>query len=59
MNPEDPAPVAFYDMPTTRVKDLLVWHFVMTSTPPRGGAGARGGARGRRDTGVRHGHDVR
>jgi phosphatidylserine/phosphatidylglycerophosphate/cardiolipin synthase-like enzyme len=34
MHPAHPTVVAFYDIPTTRLKDLLVWYFFMTSGHP-------------------------
>ncbi len=34
LDPSHAAPVAFYDIPSTRMKQLLVWHFFMTSTHP-------------------------
>lgn len=34
MDSSKPAPVAFYDMPATRMKDLLVWQFFMTTDHP-------------------------
>jgi len=34
LEPAAPAVVAFYDIPATRMKHLLVWHAFMTSTHP-------------------------
>lgn len=32
LDPLHPSPTPFYDIPTTRLKDLLVWHFVLESS---------------------------
>ena len=34
IDPSQPSPTPFYDIPTTRLKDLLVWHFVLESSRP-------------------------